>query len=185
MTKEILRSAEDAMKRTIEATKKEFNTVRTGRANPALLDRIQVDYYGTPTPLNQVATVTAPEPRLILIQPWVKSTLGDIERALLKAELGLNPTNDGSVIRLNFPPLTEERRRDLVKMVKKQAEEMRIAIRNLRRDANDQLKKLEKEEHVPEDEVKRTLDEVQQLTDKYITKIDELLVAKEEEIMEV
>lgn len=173
------------MKRTIEATKKEFNTVRTGRANPALLDRIQVDYYGTPTPLNQVATVTAPEPRLILIQPWVKSTLGDIERALLKAELGLNPTNDGSVIRLNFPPLTEERRRDLVKMVKKQAEEMRIAIRNLRRDANDQLKKLEKEEHVPEDEVKRTLDEVQQLTDKYITKIDELLVAKEEEIMEV
>lgn len=185
MVKDLLKRTEDSMKATIEATKKEFNTVHTGRANPALLDRVFVDYYGTPTPVTQVATVTSPEARLIVIQPWVKQTLGDIERAILKSDLGLNPTNDGSVIRISFPPLTEERRKDLVKIVKKIAEDMRIAIRNIRRDANDSLKKMEKEDHVPEDEVKRAMDEVQELTDKYIGIIDELLEEKEKEIMEV
>ena len=185
MTKEVYKSAEELMNRTIEATKKEFNTVRTGRANPALLDRIQIDYFGTPTPLSHTATITAPDARTILIQPWVKTTLADIERALLKADLGLMPTNDGSVIRLNFPPLTEERRKDLVKIVKKQAEDMRVAIRNIRRDANDQLKKMEKENNLSEDEIKRAQDEIQTLTDKYIEMIDELLAAKEREIMEV
>ncbi len=185
MVKDLLKRTEDTMKATIEATKKEFNTVRTGRANPALLDRVFVDYYGTPTPLSQVATVTSPEARLIVIQPWVKQTLGDIERAILKSDLGLNPTNDGSVIRINFPPLTEERRKELVKVVKKQAEDMRIAVRNIRRDANDSLRKMEKEEHIPEDAIKRALDDVQALTDKYIAIIDELLQEKEKEIMEV
>ncbi|MBO8126373.1 MAG: ribosome recycling factor [Firmicutes bacterium] len=182
---DVLKTAEESMKHTIEAAKKEFNSIRSGRANPSLLDRIHVNYYGTPTPLNQVATITAPEPRLIVIQPWVKDTLGEIEKAIQKADLGLNPNNDGNVIRLNFPTLTEERRKELVKMVKKMAEEMRVAIRNIRRDANDSLKKLEKEEHVSEDEVKRAMDEVQELTDKYIEKIDKLLEAKEAEIMEV
>lgn len=185
MTKEVLTETEGKMKGAIDATKREFQAVRTGRANPALLDRVTVEYYGTPTPLSQMASVSAPEARMLLVQPWDKSQLGNIERSILKADLGFNPTNDGTVIRLAFPALTEERRKELVKLIRKEAEEKRIVIRNIRRDANERIKKLEKDSGVPEDEAKKALDDVQKLTDHYITEIDRLLDAKEKEIMEV
>jgi ribosome recycling factor len=185
MIKEVIKATEDHMKGVIESVKKEFATVRTGRANPQILDRVTVDYYGTPTPLTQLANITVPEPRLLLIQPWDKSILSAMEKAILKADLGLNPSSDGAVIRLSIPQLTEERRKDLVKLVKKEAEEKRVVIRNLRRDTNEKLKALEKDAKVPEDEVKKGLDEVQKLTDRYISDIDKLLETKEKEIMEV
>ena len=185
MIKDLLKDTENHMKGAIEATKKEFMAVRTGRANPGLLDRVVVEYYGTPTPLNQVASVSTPDSRVLVIQPWDKSVLGGIEKAILKADLGLNPVNDGSVIRLPILQLTEERRKELVKVVKKESEEKKVAIRNLRRDANDKIKALEKEGKVSEDEGKKGLDDVQKLTDKYITEIDKLLEQKEKEIMEV
>lgn len=185
MIKEVLTDTESKMKGAIEATKREFAAVRTGRANPALLDRVTVEYYGAPTPLTQMANVSAPEARLLLVQPWDKSQLGNIERAILKSDLGFNPTNDGTVIRLVFPQLTEERRRELVKLVHKVSEEKRVAVRNHRRDANERVKKLEKDGTVSEDEAKKALDEVQKLTDRYILEIDRLLEAKEKEIMEV
>ncbi|MGI6147976.1 MAG: ribosome recycling factor [Limnochordia bacterium] len=184
-TSEILKEGESRMQGVIAATKKSFAAVRTGRANPALLDRIVVSYYGTPTPLTQMAGVSAPEPRLLVISPWDKNSLKDIERAILASDLGLTPTNDGSVIRLAIPPLTEERRRDLVKVVRKDAEEHRVAVRNIRRDMNDAVKKLEKNGEISEDESRRVQSEIQELTNKYIAEIDNLLELKEKEIMEV
>lgn len=187
MIKDVMTTAENKMKGVIEATKHEFSAVRTGRANPALLERVVVDYYGTPTPLTQMAGVSAPDARMLLVQPWDKSQLGNIERAILKADLGLNPTNDGTVIRLAIPALTEERRKELVKVIHKEAEEKRVAVRNVRRDANEQLKKLEKDKDskLSEDDIKKALDDMQKLTNKYITEIDHLVEIKEKEIMEV
>ncbi|MEW6573031.1 MAG: ribosome recycling factor [Bacillota bacterium] len=173
------------MKKAVEHLRKDLSAVRTGRATPALLDRITVDYYGTPTPVNQLATVNVPEPRLLVIQPWDKSLISDIERAIMKSDLGINPVNDGSVIRLVLPQLTQERRQELVKSVRKKAEEGRVAIRNIRRDANDELKARQKEGGFSEDELKRMQGEVQKLTDKYIKETDNVLAAKEKEIMEV
>jgi ribosome recycling factor len=185
MVKDVIKDTENHMKGAIEATKKEFQAVRTGRANPNLLDRVVVEYYGTLTPLNQVANISSPDARALLIQPWDKSTLNAIEKAIQKADLGLNPVNDGTVIRLPIPQLTEERRKDLVKVVKKTAEDKRVVIRNLRRDANEKVKALEKADHISEDESKKGLDDIQKLTDKYINEIDKLLEQKEKEIMEV
>lgn len=185
MVKEVLNETESHMKGAIEATKREFQAVRTSRANPAILERVVVEYYGTPTPLQQLANISVADARMLVIQPWDKTVLSAVEKSILKADLGLNPVNDGSVIRLPIPQLTEERRKELVKLVKKEAEEKRIAIRNLRRDANEKIKVLEKDGKVPEDEGKRSLDEVQKLTDKYILEIDKLMEHKEKEIMEV
>jgi ribosome recycling factor len=185
MIKGLLNEAEQHMKGVIEAAKKDFAAIRTGRANPSILERVHVDYYGTETPLTQLANISVPEPRMILIQPWDKSIFSAVEKAILKSDLSLNPSNDGSVIRLSIPQLTEERRKELVKLVKKEAEEKRVVIRNLRRDANERLKSMEKEAKVPEDEIKKAMDEAQKLTDKYITEIDKLLGHKEQEIMEV
>jgi ribosome recycling factor len=173
------------MDKAAEVLKNEFAGIRTGRANPALLDGIKVLCYGALTPLNQVAGVSVPEPRLLLIQPWDKSVLGEIEKAIMKSDLGLTPANDGKVIRLPIPTLTEERRHDLVKVVKKMAEESKVAIRNIRRESNDEVKKLEKDKHISEDESKTAHDKVQEMTDKHIAQLEELLKKKEKEIMEV
>lgn len=185
MIESVLSDLETRMKSVITSAQNEFASVRTGRANPSLLERIQIDYYGTPTPLTQMATVNVPEPRLFVIQPWDKSVIKEIEKAILQSDLGLTPNNDGSVIRIQIPPLTEERRKDLVKIVRKEAEERRVAIRNLRRQANDDLKSLEKDGELSEDDVRRGQAKVQELTDRYIQQVDQLLEAKEKEIMEV
>ncbi len=170
---------------TIDSFKKDLSSIRTGRASLALLDGIMVDYYGTLTPVNQVATLGVPDPRMITIQPWDQNIISNLEKAILKSDLDLTPTNDGKTIRISIPPLTEERRKQLVKVVKKKAEEARIVIRNIRRDMNEQLKRIEKEEHRSEDEIKRSQNEVQKITDSYIKKVDEILEHKEREIMEV
>ncbi len=183
--KEIYASHEDRMKKALDVMRKEYGSLRAGRATPALLDKIAVDYYGTPTPLSQVANISAPEPRLLTIQPWEKTMLGTIEKAILKSDLGLTPNNDGSVIRLNIPQLTKERRAELVKVVHKKAEECRVAVRNLRRDANESIKKLEKDHSISEDEAKKGQDDIQKLTDKYIKEVDHVMAVKEKEIMEV
>lgn len=185
MVNEILKDTESKMQKAIESMRKEMASIRAGRANPALLEKIQVDYYGVPTPLNQVANISVPEARLLLVQPWDKSIIQDIERAILKSDLGLNPNNDGSVIRIAIPPLTEERRKELVKVVKKKAEEFRVIVRNLRRDANDRVKSMEKNGEISQDELHRGQAEVQKLTDQYIEKVDKLLASKEAEILEV
>lgn len=185
MIKEIIKDSEERMKKVIEITKKEFMSVRTGKASPALLDKINVDYYGTPTPVNQLANVSAPEPRLITIQPWDKGALAEIERAILKSDLGITPTNDGTVIRLAIPPLTQERRKELAKTIKKEGEEKKVAVRNIRRDANEHLKKTEKEGQISADENKKAQEEIQKLTDKYVKEIDQVVSNKEKEIMEV
>lgn len=185
MIQEVLKETEDRMKSAVLAAKNDFAAVRSGRANTALLDRIQVDYYGTMTPLNQLATVTAPEARLLVIQPWDKSQVQAVEKAILQSDLGLSPSSDGSVIRIAIPQLTEERRRDLVRLVRKDAEEKRVMVRNARRDANEQIKELEKEKIISEDDGRRGMERVQELTDRYIKEIDGLLEAKESEIMEV
>lgn len=185
MVKQELRNCESKMKAAIQLTKKEFAAVRTGRANPALLEGVVVDYYNTPTPLNQLASISVPESRMLVLQPYDKSAIGNIEKAILKSDLGLNPSNDGNLIRISIPHLTEERRRDLVKVVRKKAEEMKVAIRNARREANEVLKKLEKSKSISEDELKIALEEVQELTDQHVSEVDELLKHKEEEIMEV
>lgn len=185
MVEEIYIDTGDRMEKVVAAFQRELATLRAGRATPALLDRIEVNYYDTPTPLIQLAGVTAPEPRLLVIQPWDKSSAGDIERAILKSDLGLTPINDGNVIRLAIPQLTEERRHELVKQIRKKAEESRVSIRNIRRDANDALKGLEKEGDISEDEWRRSQDGVQELTDEQIAEIDRLLEAKEKEILEV
>jgi len=181
---EIIKKAEQDMKRATEATLKDFNGVRTGRASVALLDGIQVDYHGVPTPLNRVANLATPERRLITIQPWEASMVTTIEKAILKSDLGINPTNDGKMIRLAVPALTEERRKELVKIVRKMAEEGRVAIRNIRRDANEALKKLEKNRQLSEDDMRKGVDQIQGLTNRTIKSLDELLEKKEKEIME-
>lgn len=185
MVDEIITDMKRDMSKTIDVMKASLQKVRTGRASIGILDGIMVDYYGTLTPLNQLASLAVPEARLITIQPWDKGALALIEKAILKSELGLTPNNDGKIIRIPIPPLNEERRRDLVKMVKKNAEDYRIEVRNHRRDANALLKDLEKEKEINKDELKVAQDKVQDLTDSSIKQIDELLVAKEKEIMEV
>ena len=185
MVDEIITDMKRDMSKTIDAMKASLQKVRTGRASIGILDGIMVDYYGTLTPLNQLASLAVPEARLIAIQPWDKGALAPIEKAILKSELGLTPNNDGRIIRIPIPPLNEERRRDLVKMVKKNAEDYRIEVRNHRRDANALLKDLEKEKEINKDELKVAQDKVQELTDGSIKQIDELLAAKEKEIMEV
>lgn len=185
MSKEIINDAKSRMEKAVEALNRDLAKLRAGRANPALLDRVTVEYYGAETPLNQLATISVPEARLLTIQPFDKSSIGDIERAILKSELGLTPANDGAVIRITIPPLTEERRKELVKIVKKSAEEAKVAVRNVRRDANDSLKKDQKEGDLTEDDLRRYTEEVQKLTDNYIAKVDDVADNKEKEIMEV
>lgn len=185
MEQELKRKTTERMSRAIEALKKEFSSVRTGRASLALLDDIIVNYYETQTPLQQLASLSIPDSRQIAIQPWDQKIIPDVEKAILKSDLGLTPMNDGKTIRINIPPLTEERRKQLVKTVKKKAEEAKISIRNIRRDTNEEIKKLEKEKHLSEDEVKRLQEEIQKTTDSYIVKVDEVLGHKEKEIMEV
>lgn len=182
---EILKDSEHKMNVSVEHVRSEFAHIRTGRASTALLDGIKVNYYGNPTPLNQVGSVSIPDPRMITIQPWEKSIIGEIEKAILESDLGLNPQNDGILIRLPIPELSEERRNDLVKVLKRQAEDGRIAIRNVRRDANDHIKKMVKDEHLSEDDEHYYIDEVQKLTDDHIEKIDTLLKDKEAEVMTV
>lgn len=182
---ERLQQYDDKMQKSFQNLLDDFGSIRAGRANPRVLDKIKVDYYGTPTGLQQVANVSVPEPRMILIQPWEASLVREIEKAIMVSDLGINPTNDGKVIRLVFPELTEERRKDLAKDVKKKGENAKIAIRNIRRDANDTLKKLEKSNEVSEDEIKQLEDEVQKLTDKYIAKIDKAVEEKSNEILTV
>ena len=185
MIDKIYNAAEEKMKKALESTKAELAKIRTGKASTALLDGIRVNYYGAMVPIKQVASVSTPEVRLITVQPWEKGVIGEIEKAILKSDLGLNPVNDGHLIRIPIPPLTEERRHDLVRLSKKLGEEGRVAIRNARRDANEALKKAEKNHETSEDDSHRAMDDVQELTDDYIEKIDEVLKKKEEEIMEV
>jgi ribosome recycling factor len=185
MEQELKRKAVERMERAIEALKKEFASIRTGRASLALLDGITVIYYDTPTPLQQLASLSIPDSRQMAIQPWDPKVIPDIEKAILKSELGLTPINDGKMIRINIPPLTEERRKQLVKTVRKKAEEAKVSIRNIRRDANEELKKLEKDKHFSEDLVKKSQDEIQKITDSHIAKVDAVLGNKEKEIMEV
>ncbi|MEP0823821.1 MAG: ribosome recycling factor [Ignavibacterium sp.] len=185
MVKNVLADADNRMKKAVEVVRDEFSKIRTGKATTALLDAVKVDYYGTMTPLKQVANVSTPDVHTIAVQPWEKGMLQPIEKAILNANLGLNPTNDGNIVRVPIPPLNEERRRELVKLVKKFAEEGRIAVRNIRRDAIEHLKKTEKQEHISEDERKRGEQEVQKMTDKHIKEVDHLVELKEKEIMEV
>jgi ribosome recycling factor len=173
------------MDKAVEALRRDLSKVRTGRASVAILDDVRVDYYGTPTPLNQVGSLTVPEPRLITIQPWEKKLIPEIERAIQKADLGINPTSDGITIRLVFPPLTEERRKEMVKQVKKMGEEGKIAVRSARRDANEALKKLLKDKAISEDDEKRDEKEIQELTDDYVARIDKIVADKEKELMEI
>jgi ribosome recycling factor len=185
MINDVLDGLKKDMEKSIGALKSSLQKVRTGRASIGLLDGIMVDYYGTVTPLKQLATLAVPEPRMITIQPWDKGAIAPIEKAIMKSELGLTPANDGKIIRVPIPPLNEERRRDLVKMVKKSAEEYRVEVRNHRRDANAMLKDLEKEKEISQDQLKTGQDKVQELTDEHIRKIDSILADKEKEIMEV
>ena len=180
-----IREARERMDKSVEAVRREFGTVRTGKATPALLDTVRVEAYGSKVPLNQVATVSAPEPRLLLVQPWDKTVLPEVERGIQSADLGLNPANDGSVIRVPIPPLTEERRKDMVRLLHKLAEEGRISVRQARQDANKEVKKQEQAHDISEDEARRQMDEIQKMTDEHIEKIDTLLKHKEEEVMEV
>jgi ribosome recycling factor len=185
MVKDILSAQEQRMKKSIDSLKQEYGSLRAGRAMPSLLDRVMVDYYGTPTPVNQLAKVSVPEPRMITIQPWEKPLLKDIEKAIMKSDLGLSPNNDGTTIRLAIPQLTQERRKELVKTVNKKAEETKVAVRNVRRDGNDAIKKLEKAKEITEDESKKGQEDMQKLVDKYIKLIDSTKAAKEKEVMEV
>lgn len=183
--KDLMLEQEQRMDKSIESLKHEFASIRTGRASVALLDKIMVDYYGSPTPINQVANISVPESRMILVAPWDKSMIGAIEKAILQSDLGLNPGNDGTAIRLTIPQLTEERRKEIVKIVHKKAEDAKVAVRNIRRDANDVLKKEEKAKTITEDDVKDGLDQIQKLTDKKIKQIDDLKAVKEKDVLEV
>ncbi|HWO97884.1 MAG TPA: ribosome recycling factor [Bacillus sp. (in: firmicutes)] len=185
MAKQVLQSTKEKMDKAIQAYTRELASVRAGRASASLLDKVTVDYYGAPTPINQLASVSVPEARLLVIQPYDKSQVSEVEKAILKSDLGLNPTNDGTVIRIAIPALTEERRRELVKLVKKYSEDAKVAVRNVRRDANDDLKKLEKNGEITEDDLKGYSEDVQKLTDEHIAKIDSITKDKEKEIMEV
>jgi ribosome recycling factor len=182
---EVIKHTEDSMHKSIEALKHELMGIRTGKANPGLLEAVRVTYYGQTVPLKQVANVAVPEPRLITIHPWEKSMIPEIDKAIRTSELGLNPQIEGALIRLPIPPLTEERRKDLVKVVKKYGEEARVAVRNVRRDANERFKKLEKEHKISEDELHTRQEEVQKITDRFIKEVDEVVEGKEKEIMEV
>ena len=179
------KETEEKMKKAVKALEDEFKTIRTGRASAALFEGIRVDYYDQKVPLNQVATISVPEARLVVIQPWDRSVLSEIEKAIQKSELSMNPNNDGKVIRINIPPLTEERRKELAKLARNIAEKSRIAIRNIRREGNDELKNLQKDSEISEDESKRGQDEIQKLTDNYIEEVNHLVEAKEKEIMEI
>lgn len=185
MIKDILKNAETKMNKTVSVLESDLKTMKAGRANPTMLDRIQVEYYGNMCPLNQVANVSAPEPRVLVVAPWEKTLLKDIEKAILKSDLGLNPSNDGSIIRLIIPELTEETRKALVKNVKKAGEEAKVAVRSVRRDANDKIKALKKELDLSEDELKKGEDDVQKITDKVVKKIDEIIASKEKEVLSV
>ncbi len=185
MLEDVVTSTQERMEKAIGALKRDLTTVRAGRATPSMLDKITVDYYGSQMPINQVASVTSPEPRQLVIAPWEKNMLGEIEKAIQKSDLGLNPSNDGSVIRLIIPQLTEQRRQELVKVVRKMAEEARVAIRNVRRDGNDDLKKAEKAGDASEDEVRRLTEKIQGLTDRFVGEVDKLAQAKEKDLTEV
>ena len=185
MTDKTFSTAETKMQKSIQALKRELDTIRTGRATPALVESIVVDAYGAPTPLNQIATVSAPEARLLVISPWDKSTVANISKAILKSDLGLNPISDGNAVRLVIPPPTEERRKELVKVVRKRVEEAKMAVRNLRRDAVEDLRKLEKGKEISQDDNRRAMDRLQKLTDSYVEQASQVGQAKEAEIMEV
>lgn len=185
MANAVMDTAKQKMENSIGALTRHLASIRAGRANASLLDRISVDYYGAPTPINQMAGISVPEPRLLAIQPYDKTVIGDIEKAILKSDLGITPSNDGTLIRLAIPALTEERRKEIVKTVKKEAEDAKVAIRNVRRDANDEFKKLEKSAEITEDELHRYGDDIQKLTDDYIKQIDDIAKDKENEIMEI
>lgn len=185
MTADLFDDAERRMKKAVDSLKQDLGSIRAGRASAALLDRIQVDYYGSPTPINQVATISVPEARLLVIQPWDRKLLSDIEKAIQRSDLGINPNNDGQVIRLNIPPMSEERRRDLVKTLHKKLDEHKVAIRNIRRDIHDKLRDREKKKEVSEDELKRSTEKLQKLTDRYVDEMDKVGKTKEQEILEV
>ncbi len=180
-----IKEFDDKMQKAVDHLEVDFGSIRAGRANPHVLDKIKVDYYGTPTPIQQVGNISIPEARIIQIQPWEKSMLKEIEKAIQMSDLGINPTNDGTMVRLIFPELTEERRKDLVKDVKKKGEASKVAVRNIRRDGNDAFKKLAKSEDVSEDEIKQLEDELQKLTDKYIKQIDQMVDEKSKDILTV
>ncbi|MGY0372084.1 ribosome recycling factor [Clostridium sp. JNZ J1-5] len=185
MIKDILQKSEEKMEKTITILKKDLTSMKAGKANPSILDKISVEYYGSETPINQLAGISSPEPRVLLIQPWDKSSLKSIEKAILQSDLGLNPSNDGSVIRLLIPELTEETRKQIVKKVKKTGEDAKIAIRSIRRESNDKIKNLKKDNQVTEDEAVDGEETVQKITDKFIKKIDDIVNAKEKEIMSI
>jgi ribosome recycling factor len=185
MTAEIKKQAETKMDKAIQVLKKDLATIRAGRANPALLDKIVVEYYGADTPLNQVANISTPDPRSLIVQPWDPSILADVERAIINSDLGLTPNNDGKVIRITIPMLTEERRNELIKVVKKTGEESKVAIRNIRREANDELKKRNKEGEITEDETRRGQDEIQKMTDRFVKQVDQVISQKEKEMLEI
>ncbi|SHJ57842.1 ribosome recycling factor [Anaerobranca californiensis DSM 14826] len=185
MINDIYNEMKERMTKAVEALKKEFASIRAGRASASLLDRITVDYYGVPTPIPQMASVTAPEARLLVIQPWDKNMISEIEKAIMKSDLGITPNSDGSVIRLAFPQLTQERRNELVKIVKKKGEEAKVAVRNIRRYGNEMVKELEKANEISEDESRRAQEEIQKITDGFIKNIDQIVIKKEQEIMEI
>lgn len=182
--REVLHSTEEKMKKAFESVTREFSEIRTGRANPSLVEGLHIDYYGTPTLIKQIAAISAPDAHMIVIQPWDITAIAEIEKTILKSNLGINPSNDGKVVRLSVPPLSKERRQELAKVVHKMAEEGRVSLRTIRRDAKETLEKLEKDKVIAEDDKFRSIDELQKLIDKYITKIDELLKNKEKEILE-
>jgi ribosome recycling factor len=185
MVEDVLKDAERRMMKTLEHVKEEFASIRTGRASASLLNRVMVDYYGQPTPLNQIASIAVPEPSLLVVSPYDKSVINDVEKAILQSDLGLTPINDGNIIRLPIPKLTEERRRELTRLVRAKAEEGRVAIRNIRRDAIEDLRAFEKEGEITKDDLHRGQEEVQKLTDRYVGETDKMLKAKEKELMEV
>ncbi|MBR3722099.1 MAG: ribosome recycling factor [Selenomonadaceae bacterium] len=185
MVEDILKTQEERMKKSMESLRKEFASIRAGRATPALLDKVMVDYYGTPTPVNQVAKVTVPEVRMIVIQPWEKTILHDIEKAIMKSDLGLSPNSDGTSIRLAVPQMTQERRLEVVKTVNKKAEEAKVSLRNIRRDGNDAIKKSEKAKEITEDDSKKGQEKMQKLLDSYVKQVDSARATKEKEVMEV
>ncbi len=185
MQQEASKRLTEKMDKVVDALKKDLSNIRTGRASLSVFEGIMVDYFGTPTPISHIATLSIPESRLVTIQPWDPKNIVDIERAIQKSDLGLNPNNDGSMIRISIPVLTEERRKEIVKQVHKRGEEAKVTLRNIRRDGNDEMKKIEKEEHLSEDETKRSIEEIQKFTDSHIKNIDEILSHKEKEVMEV
>lgn len=185
MPNNVISATKDKMEKAIQVYSRELSSIRAGRANAAILDKIVIDYYGASTPINQMASISVPEARQLVIQPYDKTILGEIEKAILRSDLGLTPTNDGSLIRISIPHLTEERRRDLVKMVRKESEDAKVAIRNIRRDGNEDLKKLEKNSEITEDDLRSFSDDIQKLTDDHIKKVEEITKEKEDEILEV